>query len=157
MSASRSVTAITAHRKSRRWCCKRSKATPKPILVRPSIARSLPCPLISTTHSVTRRRTLAVSPAWTCCASSTSRPHPAWLTAWARRRTASSRFMTSAAVRSTSPFWRWAMACSKSAAPTGIPTSAATTSTSASSPGWRKNSRRKTASICGRIARRFSV
>ena len=47
--------------------------------------RRSPCPPTSTTPSARRPRTPARSPAWTCCASSTSPPRPRWPTAWTRK------------------------------------------------------------------------
>jgi hypothetical protein len=57
---------------------------------------------ISTTPSARPPRTPARSPASKSCASSTSRPRPPWPTGSTSRRTAPSRYMTSAAARSTS-------------------------------------------------------
>lgn len=59
---------------------------------------------------------------------------------------------TWAAAPSIFPFWKWATTSWKCAPPTATPSWAAKTSTSASSTGWWKNSKRKTALICPRTA-----
>ena len=68
-------------------------------------------------------------------ASSTSRPRPRWPTASTRRRTRRSPSTTSAAAPSTSRSSRSARTWSRCSPPTATPTSAATTSTSASWTG----------------------
>jgi hypothetical protein len=73
-------------------------------------------------------------------------------TVWIRKKTNGSSSMTWAAVRSTSPSLRSAMASSRSSRPTAIPISAAMTSINASWTGWSMSSRRIKASIFERIA-----
>src|SRR6266496_3042600 len=102
---------------------------------------------ISMIRSATPRRMRARSPAWKCCASSTSPQLRRSLMVWIRKKTRRLQFTIWAAARSTFPCSKLATAFSKSKRPTVIPTSAVTTGTRVSWIGSLMSSKRKRASI----------